>query len=395
MPEATLAPLRARVEAARGLPFRRPVRALTVREDQVEALLGAELDRTLPPDERAREQALATGLGILPAGVDLRLALLAFTAKSVAGFYSPREGRLYVVEGAAAAAGGGGEDVLVHELAHALQDQHSELLGVLLGITDNGDLGFALSALLEGEATYVERADAAQATGSDRISPAALGALFRADPPAADGPPLFVRETIVRVYPLGYALADALARSGGERALDAALADPPLSSEQLLHPERYLDPALRAPLVLLPTAAAAPGCAQLGSNSYGELGVQVWLRETGLVEGAAAVAADGWDGDRAWRFACDGDPRVAWLVQLSDEREANELDAAFRSRLEWRGDLALRADRAGARVLLSAGVPESERARLLALPEAGRAASLAAYLAAHPEVRARARAARR
>jgi hypothetical protein len=390
---ARLAPLEARVESTRERPFRARVRARSVPPEAVSALLGTEFDRVVPLADAEAEEALARALGLLPADVDLRASSLAFQATSIAGFYSQTERRLYVVDEADES---DGEAVLVHELVHALQDQSSELLELMLGLRGDDDLGFALSALLEGEATWVELEDAARRAGAARLSAQAFAQQVEASlPEAAEQAPLLMRESVVRAYPLGYALADALVQRGGPAALDAAQASPPLSSEELLHPAQYLGEAPRTPLALLPLDPAAPGCRVAATNSYGELGVRIWLREAGLDEESAAKAAAGWDGDRAWSFACGGDPRSAWLIGRDDEAAALALERAVRGRLEWRGDLALRVDRAGTRVLVSGGIDAEERARLLALPEDARVASLAEYLAARPAVRERGRALRR
>lgn len=393
VPEATLAPLEARVAAARERAFRAPVRALSVPHASVGALLAGELDRVVSPAELAGEEALARALGLLPEGLDLRTAALTFQADSIAGFYSQIDRRLIVVGGAAEP---DAEGVLVHELAHALQDQRSDLLELLLGLHGDDDLGFAIGALLEGEATWVELEDVARQSAGQRLAPDVFARQFEAA--AADsaaGVPLLMRESVVRAYPLGYALVDALARRSGVAGLDAAYDAPPLSSEELLHPEQFLGPARRVAVARLPRDVASAGCRVAATNSYGELGVQVWLRESGLDPAAASALAAGWDGDRAWAFACGTAERVAWLIQRDDEAAALALELAMRGRLEWRGELVLRVDRAGSRVLVSGGAGAEERARLLALPEAGRAASLAQVLAAQPEIRARARALRR
>jgi hypothetical protein len=391
----TLAPLVARVERARERTFLRPVAARSVAPAELHALLARELDRAVPAELLAREQELAAAVGLLPPGIDLRTALLRLQADSIAGFYAQTDAHLYVVDGVAALAGADEGSVLLHELAHALQDQRSPLLAVLLGLDAEDDLGFAISSLLEGDAVYTELQDESLRSGKPRLAPAVLAARVAADTPeAADAAPRFLRDPLVRAYPLGYALCDALARRGGASELDRALANPPLSSEELLHPERYLDASHRVPLALFPEALALPGCELDASNSYGELGISIWLADAGLAERSAASAAEGWDGDRAWRLRCGERTAAAWLIQLDDEAEARELESALHGRLEWRGDLALRVDRAGARVLMSAGLRLEERLAVLTQPPPRRVATLDDFLREHPDVLERARAVR-
>lgn len=397
MPGERLARLAGRVEAARELRFQRPVAAESVTPEGVPALLEAELDSAMPPARVAREEALAKALGLLPPEADLRAIVLAWQSEAVAGFYSPATRRLFVVEGAGGAGGGERSEVLVHELAHALQDQHTRLLAARIGIEANDDLQFALGAFLEGDALWTELRDEALVSGFPQSSGAEFAARFTVDAPEGAAVPRILRESFLRQYPLGYALAAELVERGGVAALTAALADPPLSSEELLHRERYLVRAARRPLALFPEPAQRfapePGCKLVASSSFGELGLGVWLREAGLGEAEAEAAADGWDGDRAWLLACRRGPALAWLVQLDGEADAIELAAlAARARLPAPepGAPALRVERAGPRVLFSTGLEPPGRRFLLEELEAERHAGLAALLRARPEILERA-----
>jgi hypothetical protein len=397
VPDEQLARLAQRVEVARNLHFRAPVVAEHVTQAAVPALLEAELDRSTPPEQLAREQALAEALALLPRGADLRATLLSWQAQAVAGFYSPATRRLFVVQGAGAAGGIAEDGVLIHELAHALQDQRSQLLAARIGVQANDDLQFALGAFLEGDALWTELRDEALASGFPQPSGAEFRARFEAEAPDGAGVPLLLRESFLRQYPLGYAVAAELVARGGLAALSAALEDPPLSSEELLHRERYLLPSARRPLEWFPESvegfAPEPGCKPVTSTSYGELGIRVWLSEAGLPDAEAALGADGWDGDRAWLLRCAGGPVVAWLIQLDSESEARELEERARS-TGWTQRAGLAApvgiERVGRRLLLFAGLAPAGRGYLLERLEAQRYPGLAALLAAHREILERA-----
>lgn len=387
---ATLAPFAARVESARGLRFVRPVSGWRVPPAALPGVLARELDRAATPAEVAQDAELATSLGLLPPHFDLRSAVLAFQVESAAGFYSPLRDRFYLVDGAASAGGESRAALFVHELTHALQAQHARLFDAILGIRGDDDLLFALTALVEGEATFVELSDAAQRAGAPRPTSAELAARF---PAAALAPqlPRAVAEAFVAPYPLGYALADALVARGGLPALDAAHADPPLTSAALLHPERQ--PA--APLAELAREPRLAGCRARVSTCYGELTLRVWLEELGAGPQPAARAADGWNADRAWRFDCGRARASAWLVALASDAEARELAEVLRAVSPRAEGDALAVAQSGARVLASRGLGDEAVQALLALPPPRRFASLAQYLAAHPEVGVRARRLRR
>ena len=386
-----LAGLAARAEQARGLRFPAPIVAERVPPRRVRALLAAELDAAYGPEDFARAEVIEHALGLLPAGTRLREALLDLQAGAVAGFYTPLRRRLYVVADGPLGAElpEDAASVAVHELVHALQAAHTTLLDVLLGLDDHDDLAFALGALLEGDALWATFRDQAERAGSAPPAAADFAAEIRLDDPEGPGAeaPRILRESFLLQYPLGYALAETLAERGGTAALDAALADPPLSSEALLHPERYLaEPREPVPwLSLAPPELALGGCRVVASNVFGELGLRIWARERGVAEADAAGAAEGWDGDCAAVFECAGESAFAWLVQFDAEAEAAEFASVAEAAALEGTDLS----RSGRRVLLSGGLGPDARRAVLEAPER-RFADLAGYLAARPEVLERA-----
>jgi hypothetical protein len=200
----------------------------------------------------------------------------------------------------------------------------------------------------------------------------------------------------LRQYPLGYALSHELVSRGGVAALTAALDDPPLTSEELIHPERYLERSRRHPLALFPEAsdAFARECQTVASTSYGELGLGVWLGEMGLAEPEARAAADGWDADRAWLLDCPDGRALAWLIQLDSEEEAAELHATAlrRNGPDSLPDAAL--EQQARRVLLSVGLGEMARRVLLFDLALERYDGLRALLRERPEILLRAKAVR-
>jgi len=388
LPSAELAPFAARVEAARGLRFARPAEGWRVPERALAGILERELDRSVLRAEIARDAQLAASLGLMPSSFDLRAAVVAFQAANAAGFYSPLDDRLYVVDGAASAGDSSSDALFLHELAHALQAQRSGLLELLLGLRGREDLAFAITALLEGEATLVEVSDAAARAGVARPTPAELAARF---PTAAAVPelPRVVAEAQLAAYPLGYALVDALVARGGTPALDAAYRDPPLTSEELLHPERYLE-GRREPYGELPSEPRLRGCRTRSTSCYGELTVRAWLEQQGADAGAASAAAAGWDADRAWLFDCGARVASAWLLEYDGQGEARELERELRALAPAVGGEMLVLTQSGARLLVSQGLREAQQRELLALAGLREFHDLAALLAAHPELRRRA-----
>ncbi len=403
LPAAPLEDLQAAAQAARGLAFSAPVDARFLPPEDLARALRRELDLALPPDLARGDVALKEAVGLLPPGVDLRAAVLGFQERAVVGYYTPLERRLYVVERPRASLPHETALVAVHELVHALQDDNTPLLGVLMGLTEHDDLAFALGALVEGDATWASFRWEEATQGLPPLPAEQLAEDFGVEwAEAAHGAtPRWLREVFLLQYPLGYELVTRLVEAGGVAALDAALADPPLTSEELLHPERYLEPRRRRPRLELALESRPPpgaGCRRLAANGFGEIGLAIWARERGLDAATSRRLAEGWAADRAVAWRCPEGRRFAWLLEFDDADAAERFARAAQPLL---ADLAAgsvrsapaRLDAAGRRVLLSAGLPDADRTERLAV--ATRAfASLEEFLAAHPEVLERSRALR-
>jgi hypothetical protein len=396
-PEA-LRPLQGRVERARGLQFGRPVQARLVSRGKIDALLAEAIGMVYPPEVCRVDGEVKKTLGLLPPDADLWRALLEFHSEAVVGFFAPLKSELYVIAEADrgkrdAPLEGEVEEVLTHELVHALQAIHTDLIDVTLGLLEHDDLAFAIGALLEGEATWVGFRDEEQTYGLPMPRPERVTAEFEASWSGEQYTevPRLVREGLVLQYPAGYALVTRILEAGGLAALDAALLDPPLTSEEILHPEQYLDPSRRAPLRLLQLdserIAPSPECREMGRNTLGEFGLRIWAQERGMERSEAAGAAEGWEADRAVVFDCPTRRAFAWLLQFESEGRAHEFAETARRLARP----STRVDARGDRVLLWMNLSGDGRDVALIETESRGYRNLSEYLSDHPEILERAR----
>jgi hypothetical protein len=143
LPEAMRGKLARLVEETarlRGLDPRRQAPVGLVDEAGARRLLVEAFERDMPAGKLAALERALKLAGLLPRDVDLRERYLRLLASQVAGFYDPRQGYLAVVDRPQALRGPEAERlfgaelaarleeaVLVHEIAHALQDQHFPL----------------------------------------------------------------------------------------------------------------------------------------------------------------------------------------------------------------------------------------------------------------------------
>lgn len=165
---ADLAPLIAAAERFRGLTLRTNLAAGIQQADTLRDTFGRALAEEMPAGELRRTERALRMLGLWPRDRDLETSLLELMVGEVAGYYDSSKDVLTIVQGddGAAIAGIEGLDpvaaerledaIWVHEVNHALQDQHFNLES-LIG-TEEGmlsDRSLARRALVEGDATLV------------------------------------------------------------------------------------------------------------------------------------------------------------------------------------------------------------------------------------------------
>jgi hypothetical protein len=247
----------------------------------------------------------------------------------VAGFYRPDTKQMYVISQSGEL--GPTEQVsFAHEYDHALQDQHFDLTKLGTDVADQGDRSLARLSLTEGELP------SSCPTGPSSRSPVQTLELLQGstDPTStailASMPPL-LKDDLLFPYTSGLTFVEGLQTSGGWPAVDAAYATPPDSSEQILHPQKYLNH--EEPMaVAFPTDLAArlgPGWKVTLQDTFGEFVLREWLQITGAVSpDVAADAAAGWGGDRV--VLVEG-PNGAWGVAIDTKWDTKADADAFQA----------------------------------------------------------------
>jgi len=283
------------LSAITGLEFRRDVPYATMTKDQLRKYLEKRLGDTMKPEEVRAEELRLKMLGLVPHDFDLRGNTLDLLTEQAAAFYDFDQKRLFVLKDA----GDGQEEriALVHELAHALADQHFHLSKFIHEGTKSDDGVTARQAVMEGQATWLMAAYLAREAGGPAEVPAvAIEAMKKSvqssseeQYPVFSQAPLYIRESLVFPYGEGLAFQDAVFRKLGQRAFAEVFVRPPLSSGQILHPERYLGRGG----VANPQPPSPPGpheFRKLTDGTLGEFDFRVLLTQyTNAEEGAAAA----------------------------------------------------------------------------------------------------------
>jgi hypothetical protein len=327
----------------RELPATGPVRGVVLSRAEMAAHVRATIERDLPAEVVMAEGEVLVALGVAPPGFDYLKATVALMSDQLAGYYEPTEKTMYL-----AADLGRGERAatLSHELVHALQDQHYDLGKLLAYRPDESDLQGALHALAEGDATsaMLDQVLAPKGAKATDISDQLLGVQVRASAEImsrSGDVPRILERSLVAPYVDGVAFVHWLRRRGGWAEVDRAWQSPPVSTEQLLHPDKLLarEPALVVPVPVAPEGSAAVPAL---TDVLGEQSIRI-LFEAWLPRAAAAEAAAGWGGDRVAVYHYAGGVAVGWHLRYDDAPAAARGARALRRGVSAQGATAAHA----------------------------------------------------
>jgi hypothetical protein len=320
--EQLIARMLERVSRARGLVAKRSVPGVMLDRSALMGRVKSHVDREVPHDAIVEEGLVQQLLGFIPTRFDYEGATYALLQAQLAGFYEPADGTMYM---AADLDDDSAFATLAHELVHALQDQYWDLGKRSKYVSGQDDGSSAFSALAEGDATSA-MADVligqakAGATALDMpdelFAQQIIGGMSGGPTSSA---PHVMRMALAAPYIDGTLFVHALRRKGGWHAVNHAWDDPPETTEQLLHLDKW-EARERALAIPDPTfAALGPGWSVAEADTYGELGLRLSLGEW-LGETTAALLASGWGGDRGVLMKKGDAYAFAWHVRYDDAK---------------------------------------------------------------------------
>ncbi|HET9959739.1 MAG TPA: DUF6782 family putative metallopeptidase [Polyangiaceae bacterium] len=309
------------VASVRRLEPRREVPGVRLTRSELLKEMSRMLAQESPPQLMLGTREVLFAADTIAPGFDLEQGIVKMYTSELAGFYDPKVKRMVLISDLS---GDAQNITLYHELVHALQDQHFDLTRAFDWQPDMSDQQSALHALAEGDATaaMVEVFAAARGQPAQRLPAELLAAqslIGQADPALAELPGVMLR-SMLAPYADGLAFVQAL-RSAGEdwSKVDNAFREPPQSTEQLLHPLKYL--AREAPH-LPPVPAAPPGFEELYRDVMGEQGTRLIFEDWAPNKQAAEAASD-WDGDRVVVYRRGNQYAVHWHLVFDNEAAAS------------------------------------------------------------------------
>jgi hypothetical protein len=317
--EAIYAEIDDQVQAIRGLPEKAPVNPVVVSPEELRDVIAGTLESETPPEELAAYERLYKAMGLFPEDATLGDVYTELLESQVAGMYDPVQKKLFVLS-KTGAVGAVERSTYAHEYEHALQDQHFDFAAQMTKIGQDSDRAMAFQALFEGDAYTVGSLWMIQ-----ELNPIELMDLMgQAEDPEAMAaldqlPPIVITQILFAAIQ-GTLWVTQVFSQGGWEAVDEAFRDPPISTEQVLHPEKWAsrEPPIAVDLPDDLSQRLGAGWKTSLEDTFGEQQFAVWF--TGKVDVQALLspasppaAAAGWGGDAL--ALLDG-PDDAWVVVM-------------------------------------------------------------------------------
>lgn len=320
------------VEAIRGLRMKTDLQRALMTPEELKDTVINDFFKDYTPEEAAGDVKVLSTLGLLEPGFDLLTFYQDLYSEQIAGFYDSETKEMYVVAGENF--GGMERMTYAHEFNHVLQDQNYDLENGLKLNDENceADTEYcaAVSSLVEGDSTLTETQWILKySTKQDKKDLLSFQDSYSS--PVYDSAPQYMQQDFLFPYSQGYAFVEGLYNDGGWQAVDGAFADPPVSTEQILHPEKY--PADKPMKVEMPDIAGmlGEGWSELDNNVMGEWYTYLFLaygraEQFRMDEEAAKAAAAGWAGDTYLYYAQDDTEEYlfTWNMLWESPQDADE-----------------------------------------------------------------------
>lgn len=350
--EAASRKIQGEIEELRATKFIRPVKVELSDGDQFLAYMQARIAKMQPEEDLVADEIIAKHLGLIPPDLDLLALTMEVLEEQVGGFYAPGTDTFYLME---SFTGGLARIILAHELTHALDDQLFDLDALLEERSASGDAEMAFSAVVEGSGTVVMSRWAMRNLGDLNLED--LQQASKMGMETLSNSPPFVWKPLLAIYVRGQAFLEAgrkhlkkLAKQAGEEpdanlAIEMAFANPPRSTEQILHPDKYwkVDEQDEPRPIRHAIDELPEGWKLMQRDVMGEL-VTALFTETlddrvnpDLTNQLALLAirytnqaAEGWGGDELVLLGNGSGHLVHWVTVWDTERDAREFRAAVK-----------------------------------------------------------------
>lgn len=312
-----LADIDRKMSAIRGIPVAEAVPFRFLDDDAINAYVREQINDPEVVEDIGHADAIYTLLGLIEADAVLFDQYASLLDAQVLGAYDP-EVEEFVVLQPGAEFGPSQAFTYAHEYIHRLQDAQFSLDEISDRLEGNSDRSLAFTALVEGDATTAQQQYAIQ-----HLDLTQLTQILSESQAAVEGSqdaPYILQRGLEFPYIEGASFVDRLRATQGAESVDAAFAQPPDSTEQIMHITKFVNRELPIEVTLPETLFADDGPVGEGweivnEDVFGEFFIKAWLEGIGARSSDAAEAALGWGGD-AVTLAANGDGEHALVGKI-------------------------------------------------------------------------------
>jgi hypothetical protein len=263
-----------------------------ISKDKVNEFLKKRVKEVATPAEVRAEELTLKKFGLVPPDFDLAKTTVDVLTEQAAAFYDYHAKKLYITDWTPSSTR---EAALAHELAHALADQNFNLDRFIRKARESDDESLARMAVMEGQATWLMSEFLARRIGETLVHNPKLAERMNrmseggGEFPVFEGAPLYIRQTLIFPYTGGMMFQQAAVDHDGKPAFVEVFRRPPVSTQQILHPELYF--VWRKPTTPpLPQPRSTRGYKALIGGTFGELDHQILLEQFAGKQAADEIA---------------------------------------------------------------------------------------------------------
>lgn len=276
---------------------RRPIPVHQMTREALKRDFTRRADKAMKPEEQRVDELTLQWLGFVAPGFNLKTTTVDLLSEQAAAYYDYRRKRLVML---ANPLGEFDPNVLAHELSHALADQHFKIGRFIDGAKSGDDAELARQAVVEGQASWLMADyESRQRDGTSLTEvPSRLPAWSSFDDkasfafPELEKAPLYLRVNLLFPYWEGGRFQQAVLARSGPRGFREVFTTPPVSSQQILHPEAYFEH--RHPEQPALPLARLKGYRTLTAGVLGEADHLVLFKQYG--DPRPEAVAEGWRG---------------------------------------------------------------------------------------------------
>ena len=281
-----------------GMKVRHAVPCAFITRAEVNKYLKDRVKEAAKPDEIRAEELTLKKFGFVPQDFNLEKNTVDLLTEQAAAFYDYNKKKLFITESDSKDSQ---EPVLAHELGHALADQNYNLAKFVKQGRKSDDGSTARLAVMEGQATWLMSEFLARQSGQTLVHNPRLAAQMAKVSDSSDGEypvfekePLYLRVTLVFPYTKGMLFQNAVTDRDGKPGFGEVFQNAPLSTQQIMHPQRYFD-GTKPTDPKLPDVKLAHGYKGLVGGSLGELEHHILIQQA-VSEAKAEEIAPHWRG---------------------------------------------------------------------------------------------------